>query len=281
MRLSRMMGWAVHRLRLPVGTWTARLDAARRAAESHTAPVVLVRVDDYPHWSVPTARFRDFHQIMAAAGVTFLLAATPFLAADPLSPVSGPRPEDAADWEWLADAVESRQVEVGLHGATHRTRRLGFHSEFDGMPLPQARAVIGEAWDALERRGCRPVAFVPPFDRFPPALWSALPDTCRILCLGPESLLDVRPTPSVGVRNGRTVVFSLPPFYGRAGEILAALERGRWLERVGAVLPITLHWTWELDDDFAAVAALARRIAPLGGSWHSLVGLAGLGAPAG
>ena len=281
MRLSRMVGWAVHRLRLPVGTWTARLDAARRAGESHTAPVVLVRVDDYPHWSVPTARFRDFHHIMAAAGVTFLLAATPFLAADPLSPVSDPRPADANDWEWLADAVESGQVEVGLHGATHRTRRLGFHSEFDGMPLPQARAVIGEAWDALERRGCRPVAFVPPFDRFPPALWSALPDACRILCLGPESLLDVAPTPGVGVRNGRTVVFSLPPFYGRAGDILAVLERGRWLEHPGAVLPITLHWTRELDDDFAAVAALARSIAPWRGSWRSLVAPPALGAPAG
>lgn len=271
----------MNRLGFPLGAWTARLEAARRAAESSKAPLVLVRVDDYPHWSVPTARFRRFHQVMAAAGVPFLLAATPFLAADPLSPVSDPRPEDAAEWEWLAAAVESRKLEVGLHGATHRTRRRGLHSEFDGIPLPQARAMIAEAWDALERRGCRPVAFVPPFDRLPPELWAALPEECGILCLGPESLRDVPPTPTVGIRNGRTVVFSLPPFYGRAEQILAALERGRWLERPGAVLPITLHWTWELEDDFAAVAALARRIAPWTGSWRSLLPPTALTARAG
>jgi len=281
MHLPRLIGWTMNRLRLPVGAWTARVEAARRAAEAPAAPLVLVRVDDYPHWSVPTARFRTFHQIMAAAGVSFLLGATPFLAANPLSPVSDQRPEDATEWEWLAEAVESRQAEVGLHGATHRTRRLGFHSEFDGMPLARARAVIAEAWAALERRGCRPVAFVPPFDRFPPALWSALPDECRILCLGPESLLDVPPAPSVGLRNGRTVVFSLPPFYGRADQILAALEGARWLERPGAVLPITLHWTWELDDDFAAVGRLARRIATRTGSWRSLVPPTEVAAPAG
>jgi hypothetical protein len=91
----------------------------------------------------------------------------------------------------------------------------------------------------------------------------------------------VPPTPSVGTRNGRTVVFSLPPFYGHARQILAALEAGRWLERPGAVLPITLHWTWELGDDFAAVAALARRIAPWTRVWRSLMAPAALGAPAG
>lgn len=262
--------WAMRRLRLPVGVWIARLDAARRAAQSQTTPVVLVRVDDYPHWSISTEQFRRFHQFMVAAGVHYLLAATPFLAANPLSPGSGPRPEDVSEWEWLACAVNRREVEIGLHGATHRTRRRGFHSEFDDMPLEEARVVVGQAWNALERRGCPPIAFVPTFDRLPPALWPALPEACKILCLGPESLRDVHPRPSVGTRNGRTVVFSLPPFYGRAKRILAALERGRWLERPGAVLPITLHWTWEVEDTFAAVAALARRIGPWTGSWQLL-----------
>jgi glycosyltransferase involved in cell wall biosynthesis len=269
MRLPRAIAGAMGRL--PIGAWLARLEAARQPAASRPAPLVLLRVDDYPHWGVPTQQFRRFQQLMSAVGASFLVAATPFLAADPLSPISDARPEDATEWEWLAKKVDREEVEVGLHGATHRTRRFGFHSEFDDMPPDEARVVIAQAWRFLACAGCRPIAFVPPFNRFPPALWQALPDECRILCLGPESLLDVPPKPAVGTRGGRTVVFSLPPFYGRAAHILGALERGDLLDRPGVVLPITLHWTWELDDDFAAVRRLAERIAGRVGTWRSLV----------
>jgi glycosyltransferase involved in cell wall biosynthesis len=228
-------------------------------------------VDDYPHWTVATGEFRRFQQLMSAVGISFLLAATPFLAVNPLSPLSDARPEDAGEWDWLAEKVARKEVEVGLHGATHRTRRLGFQSEFDDMPPDEARAAIDRAWRFLECAGCHPIAFVPPFNRFPPSLWSALPDDCRILCLGPESLRDVPPLPLVGERQGRTVVFSLPPLYGRAGHILTALERGKLLDRPGLILPITLHWTWELDDDFAAVRRLAERLAGRVGPWRSLL----------
>jgi phosphatidyl-myo-inositol dimannoside synthase len=256
--------------RLPIGAWLARLEAARQPAASRPAALVLLRVDDYPHWSVPTDQFRRFQQLMSDEGVAFLLAATPFLASDPLSPVSEARPQEATEWDWLAEKVDREQVEVGLHGATHRTRQLEFHSEFHDMRPDEARAVIAQAWQFLSRTGCHPIAFVPPFNRFPPELWSALPDECRILCLGPESLLDVAPHPPVGIRRGRTVVLSLPPFYGRAAHILAALDRGDLLDRPGMVLPITLHWTWELDDDFVAVRRLAQRLAGRVGSWRSL-----------
>ena len=165
--LSRMVGWAVHRLRLPVGTWTARLEAetgggvawatgrtgpGRRLSSLERTDRALPRLPSYHGGRGRRLSARKaFHSWFGRSPVTRLR----------------PRPEDAGDWEWLADAVESGEVEAGLHGATHRTRRVGFHSEFDGMPLPQARAVIGEAWDALEPEGRRPVAFVPPFDRFP------------------------------------------------------------------------------------------------------------------
>lgn len=269
MRLPRAVGSAMSRL--PIGAWLARLEAARQSDASRRASAVLLRVDDYPHWRVPTSQFRRFQQMMSAIGVSFLLAVTPFLATDPLSPISDPLPEDVTDWDWLAERVRRKEVEVGLHGATHRTRQFGFNSEFDDMPPDQARAVIGQAWRFLCGAGCEPIAFVPPFNRFPPVLWPALPDECRILCLGPESLLDVPPLPAVGMRAGRTVVFSLPPFYGRAAHILAALERGELLDRPGIVLPITLHWTWELDDDFAAVRRLAELVALRVEPWRSLI----------
>ncbi|HZM26052.1 MAG TPA: DUF2334 domain-containing protein, partial [Gemmatimonadales bacterium] len=155
MRLPRVVGGVMGRL--PIGAWLARLEAARQSDASRRTAAVLLRVDDYPHWRVPTPQFRRFQQVMSAIGVPFLLAATPFLAANPLSPISDTRPEDVNDWDWLAERVRRKELEVGLHGATHRTRQFGFNSEFDDMPPDQARAVIGQAWRFLSSAGCEPI----------------------------------------------------------------------------------------------------------------------------
>jgi hypothetical protein len=233
---------------------------------------VLLRVDDYPHWTVPTDRFWDFHARLAVEEVPYLLAATPFLATQPLAPESPARAHHEEEWDALRVAVGRGELDVALHGVTHRARGRGRASEFDGMGATQATAEIARAWRFLIARGCPPVAFVPPFNRLPPALWSALPLNCAILCLGPESLRDVPLLPAAANVGGRRVVLSLPPFYGRARDVLRALERGQWLEKRGAILPITLHWTWELADDFAAATALARHLRGHAHRWTELLG---------
>src|SRR5207245_2313998 len=191
----------------------------------------------------------------------YLLGATPFLAAAPLSAGEEQlRPSDGREWARVAEALARRELEVALHGATHQRHSEGVPSEFDPLPFEEARGVMARAWNWLEAEGIPPIAFIPPFNRLPPRLWSALPAGCRILCLGPESLRDVPLLWSPAASDGRVVVYSLRPFYGRAREILAGLERGRWLETEGSIIPITLHWTWELGDGFESVAKLARRL---------------------
>jgi hypothetical protein len=169
----------------------------------------------------------------------------------------------------LAGAVERGELEVALQGITHRTRTGYAGSEFDGLSPSAAREGLREAWEFLERAGCQPVAFVPPFNRFPPALWESLPPACQLLCLGPESLRDVPVLPSLSECAGRRVVLSLPPFYGHARDIARALERGRWLERRGVVIPVTLHWTWEIADRFQAVDRLAGMVRNAAGRWRT------------
>lgn len=254
--------------------WTVEAGIAQPAAAD--SPMVLLRVDDYPHWSVGLERYWVFHRQMAEADVPFLLAATPFLVANPLMPDSPPRGLVAEEWSKLAAAVARGEVEVALHGITHRTRDPGRASEFDGVPAADAAEGLANAWRALEERGCHPVAFVPPFNRFPPILWSALPPECRIVCLGPESLEDTPALPVPTYADGRCVVMSLPPFYGRARAILRALRRGRWLERAGAVLPITLHWTWELEDR-TGVTELIEAVAPFATRWRDAVAISSVG----
>lgn len=142
------------------------------------------------------------------------------------------------------------------------------------MPAADARDALARGWAFLEREGCRPMAFVPPFNRLPPSLWDALPPQCRVLCLGPESLGDAPLVPAGARCRGRVLLWSLAPFYGRAAEVLAALERGQWLSHPGVVVPITLHWTWELDDGFDAVGRLARALAGYAVRWESWIAAA-------
>jgi predicted deacetylase len=247
---------ALNRAGYPLGERVAR--GARAGGKP---AVVLLRVDDYPHWSVDTDRFWAFHERLSSERVPYLLAATPFVVTNPLRTDAPARPYNPAEWAQLARAVDVGELEVALHGVTHRTRASRLASEFDGMSLADAREALARAWAFLEREGCRPMAFVPPFNRLPPALWEALPPQCAVLCLGPESLRDAPLVAAAAQYGERRLVWSLPPFYGRAAEILAALERGDWLARAGAVVPITLHWTWELQDGFAAVGRLARALA--------------------
>jgi hypothetical protein len=234
-------------------------------------PKVVVRVDDYPHWTVSTNRFWEFHSALAVHGVRYLLGATPFLVTEPLSPGwDQPRPLDEQEWTLLAGAVARGELEVGLHGATHHTGVGKVASEFDWLSSEEAERTITRAWEWLVARGVTPVAFVPPFNRFPARLWTVLPSDCPILCLGPESLRDVPLLWSPAAYRNRTVVYSLRPFYGRASAILDRLQRGRWLEIEGTVIPITLHWTWELSDGFEAVSNLARYVAGFAVHWSWL-----------
>jgi len=271
-RAKRLLPWlppmalsALNRAGYPLGKRVAR--GARASSEPAT---VLLRVDDYPHWSVGTDRFWAFHERLSSARVPYLLAATPFVVTNPLRTDAPARPYNPAEWAQLAAAVDAGELEVALHGVTHRTRATHLASEFDGMPVGDAREALARAWAFLERERCRPMAFVPPFNRLPPALWDALPQQCRVLCLGPESLRDAPLVAAAAEYDGRRLVYSLPPFYGRAAEILTALERGHWLAHPGAVVPITLHWTWELQDGFAAVGRLARALAGHAARWASL-----------
>jgi hypothetical protein len=42
-------------------------------------------------------------------------------------------------------------------------------------------------------------------------------------------------------------------------------------QRVGTWVPIVLHVGWEVGDGFAALARLARRIAPYAASWDGFL----------
>jgi len=242
-------------------------------------PRPLVRVDEFPHAGAfdssgrfGSESFKRFHAVLAEAGVPYLLAVTPHVSRDYLDPVQEEwRPLEGGEVAVL-DELKGAEVVFGLHGLDHRTRDSSprRHSELCGLSVAETAERIDLALSILAEIGVETPVFVPPFNRFDPAQFAPLAERFEVVCGGPESirLFGFRPTP---VWHGKAVYLpSYAPLYGRAAEVLPAIER--MIEAEEALwAPITLHWGWELEDDFAALARLCDRLAGVACDWNELL----------
>lgn len=262
-------------------TLADRLLAARLAGVDTDAPSprILVRVDEFPHyqaWDEPdrfgSSRFARFHEIMAGAGVHYLVAVLPRVSRSPLSP-AGVESRSLEDGEIamlrrLADA----DVCFALHGRDHRTREASSrrHSELCGLDCLQTGALIDEALAELEPHGVRPDVFVPPFNRFDARQFPWLGRRFSVVCGGPESigLMGLQRTPQW---RGDTVYLpSYAPYYGRAIDLLKALPPA--IERARAQwIPVVLHWGWEAEAGWSDLERLVDLIAPYTAAWQDFL----------
>jgi hypothetical protein len=260
----------------------ASLVAARRALLGERAsgpPRFLVRVDEFPHyraWDDPArfgrGRFERFHEILAAAGVPYLLAVLPRVSREPLSTDDcGSRPLADGERAVLARLAAER-VSFALHGLTHRTRFASprRRSELCGLSAEATAGLLDAGLDELRPHGVRPRVFVPPYNRFDAAQLEALAQRFQVVCGGPESIgqMGFQRTPQW---RGETVYLpSYTPFYGHASEVLPAVERSiaaGW----GMWVPIVLHWGWEADAGWGELERLAKALAPYATPWEDFL----------
>jgi len=261
--------------------WLEPLMSARKAVLGDAAagpPRFLVRVDEYPYYT-SYDRPEDlemsarFHEVMAGAGLTHLMAVVPQLTHDPLTPGShGGRDLGAGEIAQL-ERMRGDRVTFAQHGTTHRTRHASprRRSELCGLDAASTGALLDEGDRRLLAAGVGETrVFVPPFNRFDAAQYEPLAERFRVVCGGPESVA------LMGFHGGplwRGEAVYLPcyaPLYADARTILAAAER--LIERApGTWVPIVLHTSWEQEDDFASLRRLAERIAPFAASWDSLL----------
>jgi peptidoglycan/xylan/chitin deacetylase (PgdA/CDA1 family) len=262
--------------------WDSRVVAPlmemRRAALGDAAggaPRVLIRVDEFPHArafdsSGPfgTEAFERFHAVLAEAGVPYLLAVTPRVSREYLDPgVEEWRALDAGEVAKLAQ-LKDDGVAFGLHGLDHRTRHSSprRHSELCGLDAEATAARIDTARATLDALAIEAPVFVPPFNRFDASQYPLLAERFEVVCGGPESvrLIGFPPTPAW---DGDAVYLpSYPPLYGHAAEIAPEIERMIDAEQA-LWAPVTLHWGWELEDDFAGLRRLCDRLAGCASEW--------------
>ncbi len=258
--------------------------AARRAVLGDAAaapPRLLVRMDEFPHAEVMDRpdrygdeTFRRFHEIMAGAGVPYLLAVLPRPCRHYLDPeAQGDRPLTDTERELLARAC-AEGAEPAVHGLTHRTRDASprRHSELCGLSEAALAELLDTADAELAGSGLRPRTFVPPFNRFDARQYPQLARRFDVVCSGPETvrLMGYQSTPLV--RDGAVYVPSYPPLYGTAAAILPAVRR--LIERQpGTWVPLTLHLGWEADRGWSDLERLASAVAPYARPWGELTPL--------
>jgi peptidoglycan/xylan/chitin deacetylase (PgdA/CDA1 family) len=255
--------------------------AARAALPSAAAvpPRLLVRVDEFPHfraWDEParfgTDAFERFHEIMAGAGVPYLLAVLPYVSREPLSPEA--LGERALDEEEVAllKRLAGENVTLALHGRSHRTRHASprRRSELCGLTPAETEQLVERALAELEPHGVRPKVFVPPYNRFDSGQLRVLADRFAVVCGGPESIGSLGFQRSPQWRGETVYLPSYVPFYGRAADVLPAAERAI-ARLIGMWIPVVLHWGWEARDGWRDLELLARRIAGCAARWEDFL----------
>jgi hypothetical protein len=252
---------------------------ARRAVLGERAaapPRVLVRVDEFPHyqaWDRPehfgTDTYERFHEVLADAGVPYLVAVLPRLAHKPESPeASGSRELSEEELSMLA-RLRREGVSFALHGRDHRTRYAAptRRSELCGLSIAATEELLEEALAELAPHGIRPDVFVPPYNRFDARQFPLLARRFAVVCGGPESIGTMGFQRSPQWRGEAVYLPSYGPLYGTSTEIYPAVDvaishgDGLWL-------PIVLHWGWELRDDWQALRQLVARIASYAAPWE-------------
>ena len=277
------------RVALKVGALSYERNVSRRqhaarasvlGAAAAGPPRILVRVDEFPHFRVVdephrygSDSFERFHEVLASAGVPYLLAVLPAPAARPLDPdADGGRRLAAAEAAVLRRLLREGTT-LALHGYDHRTRNRGRRrrSELSGLSERELEARLDAAEAVFAAYGLgRPRVFVPPFNHFRAAQWPVLAARYTIICGGPESVSEVGFLPPAVWREGAVWLPSYPPLYGTAAEVLQALEMPGIAERALWV-PVVLHWGWESDRGLDDLRRLAKRLARWAVPWDAFL----------
>lgn len=235
-------------------------------------PKFLIRVDDFPRWDISSEEFKRFDEIFSKKGIPYLLGVTPFLSEEPLNPRCR-RFRQLNDYDTeMINSMVSEGVEIALHGFSHKTIKENFHSELVGLQKEEIKEKINLSLNELKRYTTQIRVFIPPFNTFDFHSMEILGKYFKIICGGPESIPFVGFRLSPSYLNGCLYVPSYEPMYEKARVIYKHVKKLKELKEY-IIIPITLHWAWEIKNDFEDVEKLLEEIKDYVIRWNSLLKL--------
>lgn len=233
-------------------------------------PVFLLRVDDFPRWDLGLERFLEFHNILKKNNIPYLLGVTPFLSEDPLDPNQEKFEYLTPEEIEILNQIGKENCAFALHGLTHQTLSKRLHTETIGLKQIEIEKKIKKALNALKKDGIKPKYLIPPFNTFDINSLKVFKKYFTGICAGPETI------PTLGFRVSPTklddvyLIHSYSPLYNKAENIIPFLEilNDKYYDRI--IAPITIHWSWELGDNFESIRKLCTLIKNRTYSWDKI-----------
>jgi|APSaa5957512493_1039668.scaffolds.fasta_scaffold05058_3 hypothetical protein len=216
----------------------------------------LLRIDDFPRWDLSLDNYMLFDNILKKHKVSSILGVTPFL-----NYYLTKREYTLSRNEilYLKSYIE-RGGTIALHGFTHGLKKnkkiIGTLNLYTEKELIET---IHKTNDYFNKIGLSmPKIFIPPFNAVEPFVANILQKYFKILMGGPLTIDTLGPF-GVGENVGEMLYLpSYFPFYGHCVELEKNIFKIKNERKV--IMPITIHWAWEVGDNFNSLDRLLLKI---------------------
>ena len=230
-------------------------------------PTFLLRVDDFPRWDKTSDQFLSFHEILFKNEIPYLLGVTPFPSRNPFSTATqDDHAIESRDLDILKQITKCG-AEIAMHGYSHQTINLHRKTEIVGLPAEQLESKILKGLEKLRLEGLPTDFFIPCFNSFDALSLRILRKYFKVICGGPESVLHIGLKFSPSYIDNTLYIPSYYPAYGKAKELLLFIENVKKIKE-NIIIPLTLHWAWEIENDFIDVHKLCNTIKGQTLSWQ-------------
>lgn len=213
-------------------------------------PGFLIRVDDFPHWKIPLEKFQKFHSIMKKVNIKYLLAVSPELLAEA---------EKFYLKELIADGVE-----IGMHGFAHEKNEVLINADKLGLKIESSLKIFRDI-------NIVPKIFIPPHNTVSKNNLRKLSEYFNVVTGGEETIRFLGYWWGIPELENITYIPSYPPLYEKAQNIYNYILDKKLNEKKVQHLPITLHWSWELEDNFEGLRKLIQLIKNNTISWQEFL----------
>ncbi|MBN2406628.1 MAG: DUF2334 domain-containing protein [Elusimicrobia bacterium] len=239
------------------------------AGPGNDTPRYIIRVDDFPHWKHSPGEFGKFHRVMRDNGLHYLLGVIPFPGVYLSGGYGGERGLEPDEKEMILK-IRGEGAEIAMHGFSHaRTGKV--KSELVGMNEEELEKSIRLGLEVFRKMDIRPEVFIPPFNTVDMNGIRVLGRYFKAVTGGEETIKYLGFLWGIARVENIMYIPSYPPLYQKAADICEYLGKTDMREHVCGYAPVTLHWTWEMEDGYRGLEKLAALIRGKTASWREAI----------
>lgn len=207
----------------------------------NNTPKIIIRVDDFPHWTKKIDDFIKFDNIMKKYRITYILGVTPYLAIQPHIPNSKDfRKLNKKEIKILKNGIKENRIILAMHGLTHKTTSYKKYSEYINKPNKEIEREIEFGFKLFKEYGLpKPTILIPPYNSFNKDNLEIFKNYFKIITGGPETIKEFG---KIHLLKGINYIPSYYPNYLKKNNIVKYKPQSN-------LNCITIHWAWFNEEE--------------------------------